>query len=211
MADEHMDEQFLEIAGEQIVIASNNAGKVAEITTMLSPWDVVVTPAGSYNLEAPEETGVTFEENALIKSSYYAKKTGLISLADDSGLCINALGGEPGVYSARLAGEDKNFGKAMATLQERMEALDGNTDMSAYFICALSICWPDAEDYINVEGRIDGTITFPPKGEHGFGYDPIFVPDGYDIAFAQMDAKEKAKLSHRARAFEKLIQELLVD
>ncbi len=189
---------------KKIVIASHNKGKVREIGELLAPLGMRVVSAGEMNVDEPEETGSTFAENAILKAENTAAKTGLPALADDSGLAIPALGGAPGIYSARWAGADKDFASAFARIQKELPTANG---AAAYFICSLCLVIPGAKPQI-FEGRIDGTLTFPPRGEHGFGYDPIFIPEGYDITFAQMDAAKKHSMSHRARAFEKFVKYL---
>lgn len=189
-----------------LVIASHNSGKIREIKTLLEPFRVDVRSALDYPLEEPEETETTFTGNAAIKSKYFAKHTGLPALADDSGLSVEQLDGEPGVYSARWAGEKKDFQHAMERV--RRELLSRGLEpegQKAWFICVLSLTWPDGETE-QVEGRVAGRLTFPPRGSHGFGYDPIFIPEGFSQTFAEMKPEEKHAISHRARAFEKLIE-----
>lgn len=194
---------------KKLVIASHNKGKVKEIGELLAPLGLSVISAGEMGVDEPEETGLTFAENAILKAKNTAEKTGLPALADDSGLAITALDGAPGIYSARWAGDDKNFDIAFARIQKELS--DKNipiiSSVPAYFICALCLALPSDETQI-FEGRIDGTLSFPPRGEHGFGYDPIFIPDGYNITFAEMDSAKKHSMSHRARAFEKFLQYL---
>lgn len=185
----------------ELVIATHNAGKAREIEALLRPYGVEILTAGALALPEPEETGQTFIENALIKSEAAAQASGKPALADDSGLSVTALGGNPGIYSARWAGPDKDFNMAMEKVHE---ALGENMDRSACFVCALALSWPDGHSE-TFEGRIDGTIVWPARGEKGFGYDPIFVPTGHDITFAEMDSEQKQSMSHRARAFEQLV------
>ncbi len=187
--------------GEKLVIASHNAGKVREIADLLAGRGVEVVSAGGLGLPEPEETGETFAENAEIKAVAAAKGAGVPALADDSGLCVVALDGAPGVYSARWAGPDKDFGHAMERIRV---ALGEDTEREAFFVCALALAWPDGHCEI-LEGRVDGFLTFPPRGEKGFGYDPIFVPVGDSRTFAEMEPDEKHAISHRARAFRKLL------
>lgn len=185
----------------EIVIASHNAGKIKEFGAMLAPFNIKVHSAADFTIDEPEETGETFAENALLKARHAAGKSHLPSMADDSGLVVPALGGAPGVYSARWAGPNKDFSVAFSRIQSEL----GNKDASAYFMCVLCLCLPDGRaEYF--EGHIDGKLTFPPRGDKGFGYDPLFIPDGYDITFAEFDASEKNRISHRARAFEKLME-----
>jgi len=194
---------------KKIVIASHNKGKIKEIGELISPLGISVVSASEMGVDEPEETGKTFAENALLKAKNTAEKTGLPALADDSGLAVTALDGAPGIYSARWAGEDKDFGKAFLRIKQELAAKnvkDANTT-HAYFICALCFAVPKEDPQI-FEGRIDGKLTFPPRGNHGFGYDPIFIPDGYDVTFAEMDSLKKHSISHRARAFEKFVKYL---
>jgi XTP/dITP diphosphohydrolase len=196
-------------AEHRLVIASHNPGKVREIAALLAPYGVEVTAAGGLGLPEPEETGATFAENAAIKARAAAEGSGLPALADDSGLVVEALGGEPGIHSARWAGPDRDFRVAM----EKVEAaLAGKPDRRAHFVCALALAWPDGgpDDALDggieiFEGRVDGALVWPPRGERGFGYDPIFVPEGYDVTFGEMDPEKKHAISHRADAFGKLI------
>lgn len=188
-------------AGGRLVIASHNAGKVREIGSLLAPYGAEVVSAGDLGLPEPEETGDSFVANALIKSRAAALASGLPALADDSGLAVEALHGAPGIVSARWAGPGKDFRVAMERVHRE---LGGNTDRRAHFVCALSLCWPDGVD-VTVEGFVHGTVVWPPRGERGFGYDPIFQPAGYDITFGEMDPARKDDISHRADAFRKLV------
>jgi XTP/dITP diphosphohydrolase len=183
--------------GERLVIASHNPGKVTEIAALVRPYGVRVVSAGELDLDEPEETGATFAANAALKARAAAVASGLPALADDSGLVVPALGGDPGIYSARWAGPDKDFAAAMTKVEA---ALDGKDDRRAHFTCALAIAWPDGHAEI-FEGEVHGTLIWPPRGERGFGYDPIFLPDGRDLTFGEMDPDEKHRISHRARAF----------
>jgi XTP/dITP diphosphohydrolase len=187
--------------GTRLVAATHNPGKAVELAALLAGrFDVVA--AGALNLPEPDETETTFVGNALLKARAAAQASGLIALADDSGLSVTALDGAPGIFSARWAGPQKDFDSAMAKVEERLEAT-GSDDRSAWFTCALAVAWPDGPAVV-VEGRVDGVLTFPGRGTLGFGYDPIFVPEGYDITFGEMTAAAKDGISHRARAFEKL-------
>ncbi len=189
------------LAGSRLVIASHNAGKLREITTLLAPFRVEVAAAADLGLAEPEETGASFAENAALKARAAARASGLPALADDSGLVVPALGGLPGIYSARWAGPDRDFTAAM----RRVEAdLEGRDDRSAHFAAALALAWPDGHCE-TFEGRVEGALSFPPRGTRGFGYDPIFVPDGHAVTFAEMEPAEKHAISHRARAFRKLV------
>ncbi|MBI1211498.1 MAG: RdgB/HAM1 family non-canonical purine NTP pyrophosphatase [Alphaproteobacteria bacterium] len=190
-------------SGARLVVASHNAGKVREIGELLAPYNVEAISAASLNLAEPEETETTFSGNALLKARAAARASQLPALADDSGLCVDALNGDPGVYSARWAGPSKDFGVAMRLVHERMAGAGGGE--RAHFVCALALAWPD--DHAEIfEGEVHGHITWPPRGTRGFGYDPIFVADGYDITFGEMDPARKHKISHRARAFAKMIE-----
>jgi XTP/dITP diphosphohydrolase len=187
--------------GGRLVVASHNPGKVREITELLEPFQADVISAGQLNLPEPEETGTTFIANAELKALASARGANAVALADDSGLAVTALGGAPGIYSARWAGPAKDFGVAMKKIESE---LGDASDRSAKFVCALTLAWPDGHCE-TFEGTVTGTLTFPPRGEKGFGYDPIFVPDGYDITFGEMDPAKKHDMSHRADAFAKLV------
>jgi XTP/dITP diphosphohydrolase len=188
--------------GRKLLIASGNSGKLQEIAQLLAPFPIEIVSTKEFNLLEPEETGNTFIENAAIKARYYGDRTGLPALADDSGLCISALGGKPGIHSARWAEANKGFTMAMSKIEAE---LVNKADKSAYFACALSLYWPEDNHFENVEGRVDGLLTFPPRGKNGFGYDPIFIANNYSKTFAEMHHTEKHKISHRANAFQKLI------
>ena len=187
--------------GEKLVIASHNSGKVREIGDLLAPFGVTTVSAGDLNLPEPVEDGDTFIANAELKARAAAQAAGLPALADDSGLCVHALDGAPGIYSARWAGSPRDFTAAMRTVEDR---LNGAKDRSAHFTCALTLAWPDghAESF---EGEVHGTLVWPVRGERGFGYDPMFQPDGHSITFGEMEPSRKHAMSHRARAFEQLI------
>ncbi len=189
------------LAGARLVIASHNAGKLREITTLLAPFGVTIAAAADLGLAEPEETGASFAENAALKARAAACASDLPALADDSGLVVPALGGLPGIHSARWAGPERDFRGAM----RRVEAeLGDSDDHRAHFAAALALAWPDGHCEI-FEGRVEGALSFPPRGTRGFGYDPIFVPDGHAITFAEMEPAEKHAISHRARAFRKLV------
>ena len=192
-----------------VVIATHNPGKLAEMRELLAPFGISAQSAGELNLPEPEETGKTFAANARIKAVAAAKATGRISFADDSGLVIDALGGDPGIHSARWAGPNKDFRFAMNHIQTLLIKRGAKTpdQRRGHFVAALCLAWPDGhlEEF---EGRVDGVIVWPPRGDAGFGYDPLFLPDGFDHTFGQMSAQEKhglpphgKGLSHRARAF----------
>lgn len=192
------------LAPGRLVIASHNAGKVREIAELLGPYGIEPVSARELGLPEPEETGTTFIANAELKAVQAAALSGLPALADDSGLCVVALGGDPGIYSARWAGESKDFALAMEKIWAALSAKGDNASRNAHFICALSLAWPDGH-VESFEGRVDGDILWPPRGEKGFGYDPIFQPNGHAISFAEMDPAAKHAMSHRADAFAKLV------
>ena len=192
--------------GLKLVVATHNPGKARELALILDDRFKLVT-AGELGLPEPEETEQTFVGNALLKARAAAQSSGLVALADDSGLSVAALDGQPGVYSARWAGPGRDFGLAMKKVEERLQETDGE-DLSAWFTCALAVAWPGGPAVV-VEGRVDGTLTFPPRGTKGFGYDPIFVPEGHQATFGEMEPAAKDRISHRARAFEKLKAALL--
>lgn len=189
------------VKGMRIVVATHNPGKAPEITALLGGHYEVVT-AGSLNLPEPDETESTFAGNALLKARHAADLSGEVALADDSGLSVAALDGAPGIFSARWAGPDKDFAFAMRRVEERLEEI-GSDDKRAWFTSALAVAWPNGPAVV-VEGRVDGLLTFPPRGDRGFGYDPIFIPEGRTHTFGELDPAVKDSLSHRARAFEKL-------
>lgn len=182
---------------DRLVIASHNPGKVTEIAALVRPYGVAVVSAGELGLDEPEETGTSFVENAALKARTAALASGLPALADDSGLVVPALGGDPGIYSARWAGPGKDFKAAMEKVER---ALAGKSDRHAYFACALAIAWPDGHTE-TFEGTVHGTLVWPPRGTRGFGYDPMFQPEGYRETFGEMDPDRKHEMSHRARAF----------
>ena len=187
--------------GARLVAATHNPGKARELAELLDGRFEVVS-AGALGLAEPDEIEQTFVGNALLKARRAADASGLIALADDSGLSVAALDGAPGIYSARWAGPTKDFAMAMAKVEERMEAT-GSDDRAAWFTCALAVAWPNGPAVV-VEGRIDGALTFPPRGDRGFGYDPIFVPEGGTLTFGEMEPAAKDAISHRARAFAQL-------
>jgi XTP/dITP diphosphohydrolase len=192
------------MADKRLVVASHNEGKVREINDLVGPLGYRPVSAASLKLIEPEETGATFVENALIKARAAAKATGLLCLADDSGLEVKALGGAPGVVSARWAGPTKDFNIAMQRVHNELgDALD----RSARFVCVLALIRPNGEEVI-CEGEVKGEIVWPPRGHNGFGYDPIFVPNSRWQTFGEMDAAAKHGMSHRARAFAKLVDAL---
>ncbi|MGA7675718.1 MAG: RdgB/HAM1 family non-canonical purine NTP pyrophosphatase [Rhizomicrobium sp.] len=193
--------------GSTLLVASHNQGKVREIAELLSPYELLVRGAAELGLAEPEETGTTFGENALLKAHAAAAAGGLTALADDSGLSVTALDGAPGLYSARWAGPDKDFAVAMARVERELKAKDTH-DASAKFVCALALAAPSGETEI-FEGEIHGHLVFPPRGKNGFGYDPIFVADGMNETFGEIDPALKHAISHRARAFETFARAVL--
>jgi len=189
--------------GATLVLASHNKGKLREIAEFLAPFGLDVKSASALSLPEPEETESSFIGNALLKARTAAKASGFTALADDSGLVVAALDGAPGVYSARWAGEDKNFLSAMERVERELLAKKA-TDYSAKFVCVLALVSPDGEEQV-FEGDVHGTLTFPPRGDRGFGYDPIFIMDGMSETFGEIDPALKHASSHRAKAFEKLL------
>lgn len=195
----------------RLVVATHNAGKLREIEDLLKPFGVEALSAAALGLDEPEETGSTFRDNAVLKARAAARGSGLVALADDSGLCVEALNGAPGIYSARWAGEARDFGAAMARVKRELEARAAPPPWRAAFISVLALAWTDCV-VETFEGRVGGTLVFPARGTAGFGYDPIFRPDGHERTFGEMSAEEKhgipadgsLALSHRARAFQKL-------
>ena len=185
-----------------LILATHNTGKIAEFSRYLSPLGITLKTAKDYGLSDPVEDAGTFVGNALIKARYIFKQTGEAALADDSGLCVNALNGEPGVESAYYGGDDRNFDKAMARVHRE---LGETADRSAYFISVLAFINHQGDEII-AEGRVNGSIIWPPRGENGFGYDPCFVPDGQTKTFGEMTSDEKKQYSHRATALEQLLQ-----
>lgn len=182
------------------MIASHNDGKVSEITDLLNPWHIKCISAGELGLPEPDENGVTFEENAVIKAQAAATASHMPALADDSGLAVTALDDAPGVHSARWAGPTRNFNVAMARVEQ---ALSAHSNRNARFICVLALVWPDGAR-VTFEGEVAGKLIWPPRGNNGFGYDPVFVPNGENKTFGELDAEKKHLISHRARAFSKL-------
>jgi XTP/dITP diphosphohydrolase len=189
------------ITGGRLAIATHNPGKLVEIAELLRPYAVEAVGAAALGLAEPEETGASFEANAELKALAAARASGLPALADDSGLVVAALGGAPGIYSARWAGPKKDFAAAMARVERE---LAGKPDRRAMFVAVLALAWPDGHVEL-FRGEVRGTLVFPPRGTHGFGYDPIFVPAGGKETFGEMAPAAKHAISHRARAFAKLI------
>ncbi len=207
----------------KLVLASHNQGKVREIRELLGPNGTEPVSAADVDLPEPDEIGVDFVENADLKARQAAGLTGLPALADDSGLCVEALGGRPGIFSARWAYEEprvapgagagevkgeRDFGRAMRRVWDALEALGPEAPRYAWFVCALALVWPDGHSEW-FEGRVDGTLVWPPRGDKGFGYDPMFVPAGREQTFGEIDPAEKHRISHRADAFGKLVERLL--
>ena len=195
-----------DLKNQKLIIASHNQGKVTEIADLLAPFGLDVISAGALNLPEPEETGATYIANAELKALAASKAANLPALADDSGLSVTALGGAPGIYSARWAGESKDFDHAMKRVADAL-LLSGTTDRSAEFVCALSLAWPDG-NIVSFEGRVGGSIIWPARGDNGFGYDPIFMPTGHNITFGEMEPAKKHAMSHRAVAFSQLVDHL---
>jgi XTP/dITP diphosphohydrolase len=188
--------------GARLVAASHNPGKVSEIGDLLAPFGIDAVPAATLGLAEPDETETTFAGNARLKALAAAAASGLPALADDSGLAIDALDGAPGIHSARWAGPHRDFALAMRNIEEKLQASGATTPAArrAHFVCALCLAWPDGETEV-FEGRVDGTLVWPPRGSHGFGYDPVFQPDGHQQTFGEMSPERKHAMSHRARAF----------
>jgi XTP/dITP diphosphohydrolase len=186
--------------GDRLVIASHNQGKVEELSALLAPFEIDTVPAVSLGIPEPDETGDSFEANAALKAKAAAMTSGLPAIADDSGLVVPALDGAPGIYSARWAGPDKDFRIAMQRVHREL----ADRDRSARFVAVLALAWPDG-DLELFRGEVAGKLVWPPRGKHGFGYDPIFVPAGGAATFGEIDPAEKHKISHRARAFAKLV------
>ncbi|SFR78447.1 RdgB/HAM1 family non-canonical purine NTP pyrophosphatase [Sphingomonas jatrophae] len=191
----------------KLVLATHNPGKVREIGALLAPFGIETVSAGALGLPEPEETGTTFAANAELKAREAADLSGLPSLADDSGLCVEALGGDPGIFSARWAGESKDFAVAMQRVHDRLAERGPDAGRDAHFVCALSLCWPDGH-IETFEGRVDGMLAWPPRGDRGFGYDPMFVRNGDSATFGELDPDLKHSVSHRADAFRKLVAAL---
>lgn len=209
MSGEGRDPQAIrKLAPGKLVIASHNEGKVREIRALLAPYGMEPVSAGSLGLPEPDETGTTFVANAELKAMQAADLSGLPALADDSGMCVDALGGEPGIFSARWAGPSKDFGLAMELVERNIAAtaVEGEPapGRDAHFVCALALAWPDGHvEWF--EGRVDGTLVWPPRGANGFGYDPMFLPNGHAETFGEMDPEAKHAMSHRADAFRQLV------
>jgi len=193
----------------KLVVASHNPGKVREIAALLGAYGIEPVSAAELDLPEPDEIGNSFIDNADLKARSAADLSGLPALADDSGLCIDALGGRPGIHSARWAGPDRDFRVAMARAHDEMLARGPEAGRNAHFVCALALAWPDDGQCENFEGRVDGLLVWPPRGDKGFGYDPMFQPIGYDATFGEMDPDAKQAISHRAAAFRTLVAALI--
>ena len=193
--------------GDRLVVATHNAGKLREISALLEPFGIAVTSAGTLGLDEPEETEDTFIGNARIKAHFAAKESGLPALSDDSGIMVDALDGAPGVYTADWAEtpNGRDFPMAMEKTWTLLEEKNAPLPRTARFCCTLCLAWPDGHDEI-FEGKVEGSLTWPMRGNQGFGYDPIFVPEGFDISFGEMDPDKKHQMSHRADAFAKLVR-----
>lgn len=191
----------------KLVVASHNEGKVREIRDLLAPFGIETISAGELGLDEPEETGVTFAANAALKAQAAAKASGLASLSDDSGLCVSALKDAPGIYSARWAGEPRDFGLAMEKVEDALKKAEATKpeDRKARFVCVLCLTWPDGHEE-TFEGTVHGTLIWPPRGDKGFGYDPMFLPKGEEVTFGEMTPEKKHLMSHRAHAFYQLIE-----
>jgi len=189
---------------QKLVISSHNTGKIKEFYELFKPFNITLFSSLDFNIDKPKENGNNFAENALIKAHYTYEHTGLASLSDDSGICIEALEGQPGIFSARWAGPKKDFSEAIKKVEKKLKDLKIEK-ACAFFICSLAIVWPDGSHQL-FEGRVDGRLIFPPRGNFGFGYDPIFIPHGRKETFGEMDPKIKKKISHRAEAFKLLCQ-----
>lgn len=196
----------MNVIGSKLVIATHNRGKLEEISDLLKPFGIEVISAAAFGLPEPEETEDTFIGNARLKAHAAAQATGLPALSDDSGICVDALGGAPGVYTADWAetGNGRDFEMAMARTWKACEEVQAEMPRSAQFCCTLVLAWPDGQDLV-FEGRVAGQLVWPMRGEQGHGYDPMFQPDGFDVTFAEMDRAEKGRISHRAEAFRKLV------
>ncbi|MEW9855512.1 RdgB/HAM1 family non-canonical purine NTP pyrophosphatase [Novosphingobium sp. M1R2S20] len=199
------------LEGKRLLIATHNAGKLKEIGALLAPYGIECLSAGALGLAEPEETGTTFVENAILKARAAAKAAQMPALADDSGLSVAALGGRPGVYTADWAERQwfegpsgRDWYMAMGKVEGLLCELGPAADRSCWFSCVLALAWPDGDSAV-YEGRVEGTYSWPPRGTMGFGYDPVFVPQGKDITFAELAPEEKHRISHRADAFAKLV------
>jgi XTP/dITP diphosphohydrolase len=191
----------------KLLLATMNEAKIRELSHLLTPFGIEPVPASALGIPEPDETGATFQENSLNKAIFYSKQSDMPVLADDSGLCIAALDGAPGIFSARWAGPESDYGKACDRIQRELE---GKEDRSAHFECALTLAWPDGHTE-GFTGTVKGTIVDSAVGTNGFAYDPIFIPEGHNKTFAQMGDNEKCIISHRAMALEFLIKNCLTE
>jgi len=197
--------------GPKLVIATHNAGKLREIQELLQPFNIACVGAAELGLPEPEEIGNNFIDNAELKAREAADLSGLPALPDDSGISVDALHGLPGIFSARWAEDEdgnRDFNRAMERVWNEVEAAGEEAGHDAHFVCALSVAWPDNGQAESFEGRVYGTLVWPPRGDRGFGYDPMFVPTGHERTFAEFDPAEKHAISHRAEAFKKLVAAL---
>ncbi|WP_246167184.1 RdgB/HAM1 family non-canonical purine NTP pyrophosphatase [Sphingomonas piscis] len=197
--------------GDKLVIATHNSGKLREIRALLAPFGIECLSAADLDLPSPDETGVTFADNADLKARSAADLSGLPALSDDSGLCVDALGGRPGVFTANWAEDEdgnRDWMRGMSKVWQELDALGPEASRDAHFACALAIAWPNDGQCETFEGRVDGTLVWPPRGDKGFGYDPMFAAAGRDETFGEMDQDEKHRISHRADAFAKLVAAL---
>jgi XTP/dITP diphosphohydrolase len=197
--------------GPKLVIATHNPGKLREIAALIEPLGIECVGAEELGLPEPEEIGVTFVDNADLKAREAADLSGFPALADDSGLCVDAIQDRPGIFSARWAEDaegNRDWMRAMKKVWDEVQATEPDAPPAAHFVCALSLAWPNDGQTEAFEGRVDGTLTWPPRGDKGFGYDPIFVPIGHEQTFGEIDPEEKHKISHRADAFAKLVRAL---
>lgn len=197
--------------GPRLVIATHNPGKLREIRALVEPFGIECVGAAELDLPEPEENGVTFVDNADLKARQAADLSGLPALADDSGLAVDALGGRPGIFSARWAEDEtgeRDWGRAMERVWREVEATGPEASRDAHFVCALSLAWPEDGQVESFEGKVHGTLVWPRRGERGFGYDPMFVPTGGEQTFGEMEPEQKHAISHRADAFRKLVDAL---
>ena len=198
-----MTDQYRIFAESELVLASHNQGKLREIAALFAGRPFTVSSAADHDVPEPEETEDSFVGNALLKARHTVAATGKAAIADDSGLVVPVLNGAPGIYSARWAGPNRDFIMAMQKVNSSL-ATTGGADRHAHFICVLALAWPDGHSEV-FEGRVEGELIWPPRGDRGFGYDPMFVANGYDLTFGEMDPQEKLDIGHRANAFSKLV------
>jgi XTP/dITP diphosphohydrolase len=196
---------YRKLAPGPLIVASHNAGKLREIAALVRPLGIEPLSAADLGLPEPEETGDSYRANAELKALAAARPTGMPALADDSGLSVEALGGAPGIFSARWAGEPRDFGLAMERVEAALREAGPGASRRAAFVCGLALAWPDGHiEYF--EGRVEGSLVWPPRGTRGFGYDPMFVAEGHTLTFGEMDPEAKHAISHRARAFDRLVR-----